>query len=142
VHCYKSLIESKRRKCMKVLSFLLSMVNTLVSVLILLSCVSKKYLHWVALGQIAGRVITASFVLLIGVFTFCDGMRPLRPEKLLIGGLILILLGASCTVCGIYLTINTGDLKLVFLIYGGSLLVQGIASIGGMYETQDETIPQ
>lgn len=122
---------------MKVLSFLLSMLNSLISGLILLSCVSKNNLGWEAFGRISGRVFTGIIVILISFMTFRDGVRPLRPEKILIAGLILILLGASCTLWGVHLSIISGDLKKAFLLYGGSLVVQGIASIGSVYETQD-----
>jgi len=125
---------------MKALSFLLSMVNSVISSLILLSCVSRKYLQWEALGRIGGRVLTAFLVLLIGLLTFWDGAHPVRPEKLLFAGLLLILLGASCTVWGVHLSFTTGDLKKVFIIYGGSLVVQGFSSIAGVYESQDSTV--
>jgi len=125
---------------MKNLSLLLSMVNSVVSSLILLSCVSRKNLHWDALGRISGRVLTGFLVLLIGMLTFRDGVRSLRPEKLLIAGLLLIMLGVSCTAWGLHLSLLSGDVKTVFIVYGGSLVVQGITSIGGIYESQDSTI--
>lgn len=122
---------------MKILSLLLSMVNSVISSLILLSCASKHYLQWDALGQIGGRLLTAALVLLISILTFWDGVQPVRPEKLLLAGLLLILLGASSAIVGVHLSFTSGDLKKVFIIYGGSLFVQGISSIGGVFETQD-----
>ena len=122
---------------MKVLAFLLSVMNSSVSGLILISCMSKYNLHWAALEHISGRLLTGSLVILIGLLTILDGLRPLRPEKLLVAGLLLFLLGATCTLWGLHLTLLSGDLKKAFILYGGSLAIQGIATIWGAYETRE-----
>jgi hypothetical protein len=119
---------------MKVLSILMAMVNTLLSGLILLSCVSFKYLHLDALVRISGRLATALLVILVGALTYRDGVRPLHPAVLLIGGMMLILLGTGSAVWGIHLSLVSGDLKKAVILYGGSLVVQGNGSIWGLAE--------
>ena len=122
---------------MKVLAFLLSVMNSSVSGLILISCMSKHNLHWKALEHISGRVLTGSLVILIGLLTILDGLRPLKPGKMLVAGLLLFLLGATCTLWGLHLTLLSGDLKKAFILYGGSLAIQGFATIWGACETRE-----
>lgn len=126
---------------MKVLAFLLSVMNSSVSVLILISCVSIHNLGWEALERLSGRMLTGSLVILVGLLTLFDGLRPLQPGKLLAAGLLLFLLGATSTLWGLHLTLLTGDLKKAFILYGGSLAVQGIATIWGAYETRERINP-
>ncbi len=119
---------------MKAISILLAMVNTILSGLVLLSCVSVKYLHLEALVRITGRLGTATLVILIGLLTFRDGVRPLHPAAMLVGGMLLVLLGTGSAVWGVHLSLVSGDLKKAVILYGGSLVVQGIVSIGGLAE--------
>jgi len=120
---------------MKVLSILFALVNSILSALVLLSCVSVKYLHLDALVRIAGRVGTALLVILVGALTFRDGVRPLHPAILLVGGMLLVLLGTGSAVWGVHLSLVSGDLKKAVILYGGSLVVQGVVSIGGLGES-------
>lgn len=117
---------------MKVLSILFALVNSVLSALVLLSCVSLKYLHLEALVRISGRLGTALVVILVGILTFRDGVRPLPPAVLLIGGMLLVLLGTASAVWGVHLSLESGDLKKAVILYGGSLVTQGIVSIGGL----------
>jgi hypothetical protein len=41
---------------------------------------------------------------------------------------------------GLHLTIISGDVKNVMILFGGSLVVQGIASIVGLQETRDMVV--
>ena len=120
---------------MKVISILFALVNSLISGLILLSCVSHKYMHIEALMRVSGRVGTALLVMLIGTLTYRDATRPLHPALLLVGGVLLILLGTGSAVWGVHLSLVSGDLKKAVILYGGSLVVQGIVSIAGLAET-------
>ena len=119
---------------MKVISILFALVNSILSSLVLLSCVSVKYLHLDALVRISGRVGTALLVILVGALTFRDGVRPLPPAILLVGGMLLVLLGTGSAVWGVHLSLVSGDLKKAVILYGGSLVMQGIVSIGGLGE--------
>lgn len=117
---------------MKVLSILLALVNTLAASLVLLSCISVSNLRWDGLGWLAVRVATGTLVILTGILTFRDGMQPIGPGKILVAGLTLILLGASSAMWGVHLSLVSGDIKNVMILFGGSLVVQGIASVIGL----------
>jgi hypothetical protein len=51
---------------------------------------------------------------------------------MLVAGLLLILLGASSAMWGVHLSIISGDVKNVMILFGGSLVLQGIASVVGL----------
>ena len=121
---------------MKVLSILLALVNSLMAGLVLLSCLSVTSLRWEGLGWLAARVTAGVLVILAGLMTLRDGMRPVLPGKMLTAGLLLVLLGAGSAMWGLHLTIISGDVKNVMILFGGSLVLQGIASIVGLQESQ------
>lgn len=125
---------------MKVLSILLASVNSLAAGLVLLSCVSVSTLSWEGLGWLGARVVTGALVILSGGLIFRDGMQPIGPGKMLVAGLSLILLGVSSAMWGLHLTIISGDVKNVMILFGGSLVVQGIASIVGLQESRDMAV--
>jgi len=123
---------------MKVLSILLALVNSLAAGLVLLSCVSVSTFSWEGLGWLGARVATGMLVILAGTLTFRDGMQPIAPGKMLAAGLTLIMLGVSSAMWGVHLSIVSGDIKNVMILFGGSLVMQGIACVLGL--AQDDGI--
>ena len=117
---------------MKVLSILLALVNSLMAGMVLLSCISVSNLRWDGLGWLAVRVATGALVILVGILTFRDGAQAIGPGKMLMAGLLLILLGAGSAMWGVHLSIVSGDVKNVTILFGGSLVLQGIASVVGL----------
>jgi hypothetical protein len=125
---------------MKVLSILLALVNSLVAGVVLLSCISVSNLSWDGLGWLAVRITTGILVLLVGMLTFRDGVQGVGPGKMLIAGLLLVLLGTSSAMWGLHLSIISGDVKNAMILFGGSLVLQGIASIVGLQESGGMTV--
>lgn len=125
---------------MKVVSILLALVNSLVAGLVLLSCFSVSNLHWEGLAWLAVRVGAGILVILAGALTFLDGTQPISPGKMLVAGLGLIMLGASSAMWGLHLTLISGDVKNVMILFGGSLVLQGITSIVGLQESGGMTV--
>jgi hypothetical protein len=125
---------------MKVLSILLALVNSLVAGMVLLSCISVSNLSWDGLGWLAARVATGILVILAGILTFRDGTQGIGPGKMLVTGLLLILLGAGSAMWGLDLSIISGDIKNVMILFGGSLVLQGIASVAGLREAGGMTV--
>ena len=125
---------------MKVLSIFLALVNSLVAGMVLLSCVSVSNLSWDGLGWLAVRVATGMLVILAGILTFRDNTQGIAPGKMLIIGLLLVLLGTGCAMWGLHLSILSGDIKNVMILFGGSLVLQGIASVTGLREAGEMTV--
>jgi len=120
---------------MKVLSILLALVNSLIAGLVVLSCISVSNWSWDGLGWLGARVVTGVLVILMGILTFRDGMQPAGAGKMLVAGLLLVLLGTGSAMWGLHLTLVSGDIKNVMILFGGSLVLQGIASIVGLQES-------
>jgi hypothetical protein len=125
---------------MKVLSILLALANSLVAGLVLLSCISVSNLSRDGLGWLAARVTTGMLVILAGILTFRDGTQGVGPGKMLIIGLLLVLLGTGSAMWGVHLSIISGDIKNVMILFGGSLVLQGIASVAGLREAGEMTL--
>ena len=125
---------------MKVLSILLALVNSLIAGLVLLSCISVSNLNWDGLGWLGARVGTGVLVILTGILTFRDGAQGIGPGKMLMAGLLLVLLGTGSAMWGLHLILVSGDIKNVMILFGGSLVLQGIASIVGLQESGGMTV--
>jgi hypothetical protein len=74
-------------------------------------------------------------VILAGVLTFRDGVQSIGPGKMLLTGLMILLLGAGSAMWGVHLSIISGDVKNVMILFGSSLVLQGIASVIGSAQT-------
>lgn len=113
---------------MKVISILVAFINSLGGVLLILSCVSAgEALGWIAFKSGAG--ILAMY---FGILTIKDSIQPIRQNRMLLSGLLLVIIGVSAFALGVHWTIVSQDMKLTVLLFGGSLFVQGLTSILGM----------
>ena len=119
---------------MKVLSILLALVNSLIAGVVLLSCVSVSSLNQNELWWLTVRIAAGIFVILAGILIFRDGVRSLKPGVILMTGLMLVLLGTGSAMWGLHLSLISGDVKNVIILFGSSLLLQGIASVVGLRE--------
>lgn len=110
---------------MKVVSILMALVNSLTGGLLILSCISaSESLSWITLKTCAG-ILAISF----GVLIFKDSVQPISPGRMLPCSLFLVIVGVSIVAWGIHWSILSGDVKNTVLLFGGSLFVQGLASI-------------
>jgi len=113
---------------MKVISIFLALINTLFGGLLILSCFSaSEALSWVATKSAAGFL-----GILFGILTFSDNIRPINPAQMLLVNLALVIVGVTGVAWGIHWSIISGDVKNTVLLFGGSLFVQGLASMLGM----------
>jgi hypothetical protein len=69
-----------------------------------------------------------------GILTFKDSVQPISQNRILLGGLFLVIVGVSAKAWGIHWSIISGDMKNTVLLFGGSLLIQGLASVLGLAE--------
>jgi hypothetical protein len=70
-------------------------------------------------------------VILVGILTWLGSARPINPGLTSLCSLFLVALGAATIVWTFHLELVTGDLEFHLIVYGGSLLVQGMASLFG-----------
>lgn len=117
---------------MKTLSIFLSLINSLLAGVILLAGMSGE-LHSAALMWALVKALALAGVLFMGGLTWFGLLTNSRPGLLAFGSLALIVLGTAAMVWSLHLA-SLGQLDLLMALYGLSLLVQGMASLGGLVE--------
>lgn len=116
---------------MKTTSFFLALVNSLAAGLILAFSLSPVELHQTAVWWSLTKVAAAASVALVGVITWLGGARSANAGLMALCSLFLVALGAATVVWTFHLALVTGDLEFYMIVYGGSLIVQGMASLFG-----------
>ena len=116
---------------MKTLSIFLALVNSLLAGLILAFSLSPTEITQTETWWLLTKVTTASFVIFIGLLTWLGSIRPLRAGLLALCSLFLVALGAATIVWTFHLAVVSGDIEFFMVLYGGSLAVQGMASLFG-----------
>ena len=126
---------------MKTVSILLAIVNTLLAGLLLTHTLSTNELTQSGTIWFLTKSIAAVSVILIGIITWLACVNVVNSNPLLIGGLYLVVLGTVIIVWTYHLAVLSGDMEYYMVIYGGSLMTQGIASLVGFgVETRTMTI--
>jgi hypothetical protein len=112
---------------MKVISILLAFINSLIGGILILSCVSTNE----TLGWITMKSGTGLLAVYFGILTLKDSIAPIRPDRLLLNNILLVIAGVSVVAWGVHWSIVSGDVKNTVLLIGSSLFVQGLASVLG-----------
>ena len=116
---------------MKTISILLALVNTLVAGMLLAYTLSTREVLESGMLWLLTKSLAALSVIMIGVVTWLTSVRPVGAGPLLIGGLYLVVLGAVTIVWTYHLAVLSGDMEYYMVIFGGSLMMQGVSSLLG-----------
>lgn len=116
---------------MKTVSILLALVNALAAGLILAFSLSPIELHQTPTWWTLTKISAASSVVLIGVLTWLGEARSPNADMMSLCSLCLVALGAGTAVWTLHLALVSGDLEFYMIFYGGSLILQGMASLFG-----------
>ncbi len=116
---------------MKTISIFLALVNALLAGLILASSLSPTKLGQVETWWLFTKITAAATVILVGVITWLGSARPVRAGLIALCSLFLVALGAATVVWTLHMALVTGDMEFHMVVYGGSLAVQGMASLFG-----------
>jgi len=116
---------------MKTISIFLALVNSLLAGLILAFSLSPTEIGQTGTWWSFTKVLAACSVILVGVITWLGSARPINQSLLSLCSLFLVALGAATVVWTYHLALTNGDLEFHLVVYGGSLLVQGMASLFG-----------
>ena len=114
---------------MKTISIFLALVNALLAGLILAFSLSPSELHQVQEWWSLMRIAAACSVILIAVITWLGSAHPLNPGLLAFCSLFLVALGAAAGVWTFHLVLVSGEIEYHLIVYAGSLIVQGMASL-------------
>ena len=119
---------------MKTISIFLALINSLVAGLLIAFSLSGSEIRQAAAWWTLMKTLAAFSVIVIGALTWLASMRTVRPGLMSLGSLLLVALGAATIVWTLHLALVTGDAEYYMLVYGGSLIVQGISSLFGVLE--------
>jgi hypothetical protein len=116
---------------MKTISIFLALVNSLLAGLILAFSLSPTQIGQAAAWWSFTKIVAACSVILVGVLTWRGSARTISAGLISLCSLFLVALGAGTIVWTFHLALVTGDLEFYMIVYGGSLIVQGMASVFG-----------
>ena len=116
---------------MKTLSIFLALVNAVLAGLILAFSLSPTEISQAEAWWSFTKMTAASSVIFISVLTWFGCARTIRAGLMALCSLYLVALGAGTVVWTFHLTLVTGDIEFFMVLYGGSLTVQGMASLFG-----------
>ena len=116
---------------MKTISIFLALVNSLLAGLILAFSLSPTEISQAAAWWSLTKIVAACSVILVGVFTWLGSARTISQGLASLCSLFLVALGAATIVWTFHLALVTGDIEFYMIVYGGSLIVQGMASLFG-----------
>jgi len=116
---------------MKTISIFLALVNFLMAGLILAFSLSPSQLHQTETWWSFVKIAAALAVILVGVLTWLGSTGRVNPGLIAVCSLLLVALGAASIVWTFHLAMLTGDHEFYMILYGGSLIVQGMASLFG-----------
>jgi hypothetical protein len=116
---------------MKTLSIFLSLINSLLAGVILLATLSSNEFHEATLIWFLIKVFAAVGIIATGVLTWIGTLAAVRPGLLALCNLSLVALGAATAVWTLHLAMVSGDMEYYMIVYGGSLMMQGVASLFG-----------
>ena len=126
---------------MKTISFFLALINTLLAGLFIAASLLGSELHQAVAWWLLIKVSAAASVILIGILTWLGNTRSLSPSLMSLCSLFLVALGTAASVWTFHLALVTGDIEFYMVIYGGSLIIQGLASLLGFAGECSEISP-
>ena len=116
---------------MKTISIFLALLNSLLAGLILAFSLSPTEIVQTEAWWSLTKVTAATSVIFAGMLTWFGSVRVLRAGLMALCSLFLVALGAATIVWTFHLALVSGDRELYMILYGGSLAVQGMASLFG-----------
>jgi len=116
---------------MKTISIFLALINSLMAGLLIAVSLSQVELQQAEVLWSITKVGAAFIVIIFGVVTWVTSARDTNSGILPLGGIFLLLFGTVTILWTFHLAIISGDMEYYMIGYGGSLMVQGLASLLG-----------
>ena len=119
---------------MKTISIFLALINLLFAGFLIALDLSYNEIHLHTLWWSMLKLSTAAVIIVIGIAVWLEVMGLIKPSPVLLGGLFLVALGPATIVWAVHVALTTGNVEFHMAVYGGSLMVQGMASLFGFAE--------
>lgn len=116
---------------MKTISLFLSLINSIVAGLLLALTLSTAGTRAGDIPWFLVKFSAGVSVIFIGLLTWVACARPIAPGILPVAGLCLVILGTGTLVWTFQRGLFSGYMEYSIVFFGGSLLVQGMASLLG-----------
>jgi hypothetical protein len=116
---------------MKTISIFLALINALLAGLILALSLSSLQASQAEAWWSFTRITASLCVILIAVITWMGSSRAVSPALMSMCSLMLVAVGAATIVWTFHRALVSGDMEYYMIVYGGSLIVQGMASLFG-----------
>lgn len=116
---------------MKTVAMFLALINALMAGLILAFSLSPSEIGQAAAWWSLTKITAASAVILVAGITWVGSVRPAHAALMSLCSLLLVALGAATVVWTFHLALVSGDMERYMMVYGASLIVQGMASLFG-----------
>lgn len=116
---------------MKTISIFLALINSLMAGLILAFSLSPTELGHTQAWWSFAKIAAASCVILVALLTWLGSARTANAALMSMCSLFLVALGAATIVWTFHLALVNGDIEFYMIAYGGSLILQGMASLFG-----------
>jgi len=116
---------------MKTVSIFLALINSLLAGLLLMYNLSDPQSHESSTLWLLTESLAALSVIVIGALTWYACMAAMNTGPLLIGDLYLVVLGAVTIVWTYHLAVLSGHMQYYMVLFGASLMTQGLSSLLG-----------
>jgi len=124
---------------MKTVSIFLALINSLFAGLLIAVDLSyygfMQGIWWWSLLKLSA----ACLVIVVGISVWLGEMGVLSPGPVLLGGVFLIALGPATLVWTAHVALVTGGIEYDMVVYGISLMVQGMACLLGTGVSRNAT---
>lgn len=116
---------------MKTISLFLALINSIVAGLLLALTLSNSGIRANEIPWLVAKIVAGAGVILIGALTWIACARTVAPGILPIAGLCLVIFGTATLVWTFQRGLFVDHMEYSMAFFGGSLLVQGLASLLG-----------
>ncbi len=124
---------------MKTISIFLALVNSLLAGVLLLISLTGNEMHQLEYLWLLIKSLAAAGVILIGILTWLGAIRPMNPGVMALGSIFLVILGTATTMWTLHIALVMGAMEYHMIVYGGSLMMQGMASLFGLGDESRNT---
>ena len=115
----------------KTISIFLALINSLFAGFLIALDLSYNGMRLGILWWSLIKLSVAALIIVIGVSAWLRVMGLIQPGLILLGSVFLIALGPATIVWALHVALTTGSMEYHMAIYGGSLMMQGTASLLG-----------
>lgn len=122
---------------MKTISIFLALINSLLAGLLIMYSWSASEIRHVVGWWLVIKILAGVAVIAAGALAWISSIKPIRSSVMILSSLLLVALGAATLMWTLHLGLVTSEIEYYMFLYGGSLIIQGAASLFGNSGTSE-----